>query len=549
MFVEYDFTIFIEPCIVNTYIATLEVADISYNIGAPELANVSPYVFDEDPVCNYPETVTLTNLPVFVTHNAPTSDDFTVPYSDDLGLIGSYVVIIRSEIQIPDDYTKTTFSTMSAQHEFTVFVEPCLVSTYLATKQISAIVYNVNQETLTDGHYIFDEDPVCNYPETVTVTNLPIWATHNEPSSDFTIPQNNDLDLIGEYTVTIKSEIQVPDDHTKMTFTAMFVEYDFVIQVEECLVDTYTADKIIESISYNIGAPDLTSTKYSFVEDPVCNYPETVTLFNLPDFVIHNEDTSDFLIPQNRDLSLIGKYTVTIRSEISIPDDYTKTTYTTMFVEYDFDILIEPCLVNSYTDTTTISVISYNVGEPELTGGDYKFDEDPTCNYPETVTISNLPDFVIHSEENSNFVIPKNHDLDIIGGYTVTIRSEIQVPTDYSKTDFITMYIEYEFEIKIEECIINAYDATEIITDITYIIGDPEFLSSKYLFDETPVCNYPETVTVTNLPSFASHNELAKDFNIPMTEQHDLDGIYTVTLKSEIQVPDDYTKTTFTTWF
>ena len=98
MFVEYDFTIFIEPCIVNTYIATLEVADISYNIGAPELANVSPYVFDEDPVCNYPETVTLTNLPVFVTHNAPTSDDFTVPYSDDLGLIGSYVVIIRSEI-------------------------------------------------------------------------------------------------------------------------------------------------------------------------------------------------------------------------------------------------------------------------------------------------------------------------------------------------------------------------------------------------------------------------------------------------------------------
>ena len=111
------------------------------------------------------------------------------------------------------------------------------------------------------------------------------------------------------------------------------------------------------------------------------------------------------------------------------------------------------------------------------------------------------------------------------------------------------MYIEYEFEIKIEECIINAYDATEIITDITYIIGDPEFLSSKYLFDETPVCNYPETVTVTNLPSFASHNELAKDFNIPMTEQHDLDGIYTVTLKSEIQVPDDYTKTTFTTWF
>ena len=68
-----------EPCIVDTYLATLEAANIIYNIGAPELLNVSPYVFDEDPICNYPETVTLTDLPSFVTHNAPTSDDFTLP--------------------------------------------------------------------------------------------------------------------------------------------------------------------------------------------------------------------------------------------------------------------------------------------------------------------------------------------------------------------------------------------------------------------------------------------------------------------------------------
>ena len=321
---------------------------------------------------------------------------------------------------------------MSSEHEFTVFVEPCLVSTYLATKQISAIVYNVNQETLTDGHYIFDEDPVCNYPETVTVTNLPIWATHNEPSSDFTIPQNNDLDLIGEYTVTIKSEIQVPDDHTKMTFTAMFVEYDFVIQVEECLVDTYTADKIIESISYNIGAPDLTSTKYSFVEDPECNYPEIVTLQNLPAFVTHNEETSDFTIPLNRDLSLIGSYKVTIRSEIHIPDDYTKTTFTTMFVEYDFVIYIEPCLVSTYTDTTTITEIVYNIGAQTMTDGFYVFDEDPVCNYLETVTLTDLPNFVTHNEDSSDFKIPQNGDLNLLGEYPVTIRSEICVPDDYT---------------------------------------------------------------------------------------------------------------------
>ena len=76
---------------------------------------------------------------------------------------------------------------------------------------------------------------------------------------------------------------------------------------------------------------------------------------NLPDFVTHNVGTSDFTIPQNVDLSLIGSYTVTIRSEIQVPDDYTLTSYTTMFVEYDFEILIQPCLVTTYIDTTKIT--------------------------------------------------------------------------------------------------------------------------------------------------------------------------------------------------
>ena len=69
--------------------------------------------------------------------------------------------------------------------------------------------------------------------------------------------------------------------------------------MEECLVSTYTADQKITKISYNIGAPDLTSMKYSFVENPPCSYPETVFLTNLPAFVNLNEGTSDFTIPKN----------------------------------------------------------------------------------------------------------------------------------------------------------------------------------------------------------------------------------------------------------
>ena len=44
----------------------LEVVDISYNIGASGLSNVGEYIFEEDPVCNYPETVTLTNFYIFL---------------------------------------------------------------------------------------------------------------------------------------------------------------------------------------------------------------------------------------------------------------------------------------------------------------------------------------------------------------------------------------------------------------------------------------------------------------------------------------------------
>ena len=313
-------------------------------------------------------------------------------------------------------------------------------------------------------------------------------------------------------------------------------------------MDTYTADEILTVISYNIGAPSLTSLKYSFVEDPPCSYPETVTLVNLPDFVMHNESTSDFTISQNSDLSLIGSYPVTIRSEIQVPDDFTMTTFTTMFVEYEFLIHIEPCLVTTYTDTTKVPVIIYNIGAPALTTGKYVFEEDPVCNYPEIVTVTNLPTFASHNEVNSDFTIPKNSDLDIIGLYTVQIRSEIQVPDDYTKASYTTMFVEYDFEIHIQSCIINSYDITNTIPNLTYTIGDPDLISPSYLFDETPVCNYPETVTLTGLPTFVTHQETSKDFLIAKNEDLSLDATYTVTLRSEILVPDDHTLTSFTTW-
>ena len=59
------------------------------------------------------------------------------------------------------------------------------------------------------------------------MTNLPIFVYHNEADADFTVDRVDDLGLIGEYLVNLRSEICVPDDYTKATCTTMFDEYQF----------------------------------------------------------------------------------------------------------------------------------------------------------------------------------------------------------------------------------------------------------------------------------------------------------------------------------
>ena len=339
MFVEYQFTVEVLKCIVSTYTATQKVGDLRYNVGAESLLNIGAYKFEESPVCNYPKTVILSSLPVFVTHKLPTSN-FDITKTIDLSLIGSYVVTIRSEIKVPNDFTGTSFTTMFDQYQFTVFVEPCLVSFYTDTLKVADINYNIGNKSLKNtGQYTFDESPVCNYPETVKLTNLPTFVTHNAPNTaDFSVPFSSDLSLIGSYTVTIRSEINVPKDYTKNTFKNMFVEYEFKVFIQPCLVTSYDATKAITRIVYNVNQATLTSGNYQFDEFPVCNYPEVVTVTNLPIWAQHNLASSDFTIPQNGNLSLVGSYTVTLRSEIKIPTDHTKTAFKTLFVEYSFPI-------------------------------------------------------------------------------------------------------------------------------------------------------------------------------------------------------------------
>ena len=60
---------------------------------------------------------------------------------------------------------------------------------------------------MTDGTYAFEQSPFCDYTETISVTNLPSFATHNSGSKDFTVASTADKSFVGEHVVTIRSEL------------------------------------------------------------------------------------------------------------------------------------------------------------------------------------------------------------------------------------------------------------------------------------------------------------------------------------------------------
>ena len=80
---------------------------------------------------------------------------------------------------------------------------------------------------------------------------------------------------------------------------------------------------------------------------PNCGYEESLEVYGSPisqNRVIHNRETKDFTVLPTEDLSLVGIYTVTIRSSIMVPDDYTMQTYTEFSTEQSFTVeFANPC--------------------------------------------------------------------------------------------------------------------------------------------------------------------------------------------------------------
>ena len=152
-----------------------------------------------------------------------------------------------------------------------------------------------------------------------------------------------------------------------------------------------------------------------FEQSPTCGYPETLKLLNfdaVSSFMTHDKTNQDFTIKETTDLRLIGEYTFTLRSEISVPKDHSKTAYIPFVVEYDIQVFIEPCVVDSYEDTLTADLIEYSIGSAALVHvSPYEFTQFPNCGYQETLSLKNLPALVTHNQKAKDFTVPKNADL------------------------------------------------------------------------------------------------------------------------------------------
>mgnify|MGYP007004972169 CR=1 FL=1 len=57
----------------------------------------------------------------------------------------------------------------------------------------------------------------------------------------------------------------MPTDYTKTTFQTFMVDYDFLIVIEPCNIDTYTANPVAADIAYDLGSPGLLNvSSYAF---------------------------------------------------------------------------------------------------------------------------------------------------------------------------------------------------------------------------------------------------------------------------------------------
>ena len=125
---DSDFTIYIEPCLVDSLTPLNPIPNLEYTIG--ELLGVvsGAYEFVQSPDCGYDVDITITGLEPFFDHQQGLKN-FSVRPTEDLSLAGTYPVQVQAQVTHITDHNKINTQTRTAVISFDItMIDPCFNS-------------------------------------------------------------------------------------------------------------------------------------------------------------------------------------------------------------------------------------------------------------------------------------------------------------------------------------------------------------------------------------------------------------------------------------
>ena len=114
--------------------------------------------------------------------------------------------------------------------QITIQIDPCQIESFVSEVTPHSQSYEVASSQITSFSYQFTQTNACGYEESVIVQSLPDFVVHNNSQRDFSV-FTDDLENVGQFTVTIQSTIVVPTDYTRSTQNPVVSTADFVLSV------------------------------------------------------------------------------------------------------------------------------------------------------------------------------------------------------------------------------------------------------------------------------------------------------------------------------
>ena len=215
----------------------------------------------------------------------------------------------------------------------------------------------------------------------------------------------------------------------------------------------------------------MTSNTYSFQASAQCNSDAlTISVTNLPNFMIHNKASSDFTINRVDNTNLIGTYTVSITCSLQVIDDPFLNTFSEISHEYDFTVeVLDPCEASEIVDFKVNDMHRFVGQSPiaqslpvvqDTVSQSYgSMDGETFCGERKYEVVEELPVFLEFDQVEKKLTLTPGSESES-GEYTLTLKAYLYF--------FPQVQMSKTFKVVIEQCEITVVIEAD---DISYTLG------------------------------------------------------------------------------